>query len=455
MENRCTHIATTALVAITFTSVHVHAQLSYPLDSTVLAIDVVLDSSRVDIPWEILWGPDDRLWMTDGPMITRWDPVTDVVDTLLDRGYGNGLGMALHPDFPSTPIVMAVFDTGAYYGNTASICEVSRFTYDAINDTLVNETVLFNYYHAGEHAGGRMIFDTSGYVLLTTADYWLNGPDTLFSTNGKTLRFATDGSVPPDNPRADHTWTWGHRNPQGLARLPNGAVVNTEHGQMPFSNEINLLQRNEDHGYPYYDGTTCFLIPDTCNSTTYTYTHPIRTFSHPPAGCEFYTSNAIPEFQNKLITGILWHRGIMLFDFNAALDSVVGEEYLEGGAFDLMWRNRDIAIRPDGSFYLITNDRMDARIRWVHPDLSTPLPEISSLDHAARIWPNPTNDRLTVVAEGDATIALLDRQGRSLPVTMHRMGDRFLLDLATLPAGLYVIRVREDGTSRTARVVKR
>ncbi|MBP6699476.1 MAG: PQQ-dependent sugar dehydrogenase, partial [Flavobacteriales bacterium] len=250
-------------------------------------------------------------------------------------------------------------------------------------------------------------------------------------------------------------WTWGHRNPQGLAMLPNGAVVNTEHGQMPFSNEINLLHRNEDHGYPYYDGTTCFLIPDTCNSTTYTYTHPIRTFSHPPAGCEFYTSNAIPEFQNKLITGILWHRGIMLFDFNAALDSVVGEEYLEGGAFDLMWRNRDIAIRPDGSFYLITNDRMDARIRWVHPDPSTSSFEAAPQDHAVRMWPNPTSDRLTVMADGDATIELLDMQGRSTNIAMHRMGDRFLFDMAALPSGLYAVRVIQAGTSVTQRVVKR
>ena len=48
--------------------------------------------------------------------------------------------------------------------------------------------------------------------------------------------------------------------------LPNGAVVNTEHGQLPFSNEINLLQANEDHGYPYYDGNTCFIIPDPWHS---------------------------------------------------------------------------------------------------------------------------------------------------------------------------------------------
>lgn len=448
MLQRFTLIGALALVS------SVHAQLTYQLGNTTLLIDEVVDSSRVNIPWEILWGPDDRLWMTDGPLITRWDPVTDVIDTLLDRGYGNGLGMALHPDFPNTPIVMAVFDTSGYYGG-GQLCEVSRLTYDAINDTLVDETVLFTYYHAGEHAGGRMLFDTTGNVLLTTADYYFNGPDTLWSTNGKTLRFATDGSVPPGNPRADRTWTWGHRNPQGLAMLPNGAVVNSEHGQLFDSNEINLLQANEDHGYPCYDGNTCFIFPDTCTSTTYTFTHPIRNFTHPPAGCEFYTSDLIPELQGKLITGILWHTGLMLFTFNAELDTVTTEEYLSGGPFALMVRNRDIAIRPDGTFYLITNDRQDARIRWVHPDASTAVldPEVDGSE--LKTWPNPASDRITVSVPGanlNTQVELLDAQGRRVALAPQRMGERFLFDVASLSTGVYAVRVN-DG--RTVRVVKR
>ncbi len=316
-------------------AVQSEAQLTYQLGGTTLLIDEVVDSSRVDMPWEIIWGPDERLWMTDGPRIIRWDPLTDAIDTLLDRGHGNGLGMALHPDFPATPIVMAVFDTSQYYAGS-TWCEVSRFTYAVDDDSIGEEEVLFGYYHAGEHAGGRLLFDTTGHVLLTTADYQLNGPDTLFSPVGKTLRFATDGSVPPDNPRPDRTWTWGHRNPQGLAMLPNGAIVNSEHGQMFEGNEINLLQRNQDHGYPYYDGEACFLFPDTCASPTYAFTHPLWTFSHPPAGCEFYGSDAIPELHDKLITCVLWHRGLMAFGFNAALDSVVSEQYIDGGAFDAL-----------------------------------------------------------------------------------------------------------------------
>ena len=426
-----------------------NAQLTYALDSTTLLIDVVVDSDRVDAPWEILWGPDDRLWMTDGPRITRWDPLTDAIDTVYDRGRGNGLGMALHPDFPGTPVVMAVFDTGAYYASN-TWCDVVRLDYDAVNDTIASETVLFGYYHAGEHAGGRVLFDTSGHVLVTTADYWLNGPDTLFSPVGKTLRFAIDGSVPADNPRADRTWTWGHRNPQGLAMLPNGAVVNTEHGQMYQSNEINLIQRNEDHGYPSYDGTSCFLFPDTCASGTYTFVPPLRTFNHPPSGAEFYGHTAIPEFTGRLICTILWHRGLMTFGFNADLDSITSETYLEGGAFDDMVRNRDIAIRPDGSFYLITNDRQDARIRWVHPDLSTSVGTPLASSSTLLAWPVPARDHLIVAGAGQDPLALFDALGRPCPVSVQRMGERCLLDVQVLPPGTYSVRA---GT-RSTRFIK-
>lgn len=235
--------------------------------------------------------------------------------------------------------------------------------------------------------------------------------------------------------------------------LPNGAVVNSEHGQLFDSNEINLLQANEDHGYPCYDGNTCFIFPDTCTSTTYTFTHPIRNFTHPPSGCEFYTGSLIPELQGKLITGILWHTGLMLFTFNAELDTVTAEEYLSGGAFGFMVRNRDIAIRPDGTFYLITNDRQEARIRWVHPDLGASLAEAVVDPNALRAWPNPTSDKLFIdVPGGSNALQLFDAQGRSVPCMPQRMGDRYLIDLEALSAGAYVARTND---ARTVRWMKR
>ena len=130
--------------------------------------------------------------------------------------------------------------------------------------------------------------------------------------------------------------------------LPNGAVVNSEHGMAPWGNEINLIERNQYYGWPAYDGDQCSsIIPDSCTSPTFTYTHPLATFPSPPSGTEFYTSDLIPELQDKLITCVLWQRGLKLYTFTDDLDSITTQEYLEGGPFDVMWRNRDIAIRPD------------------------------------------------------------------------------------------------------------
>lgn len=449
---------TLALIIGLLTAPSARAQLTFQLDSTLLDIDVVLDSDRVNIPWEILWGPDDRLWMTDGPLITRWDPQTDVVDTLLDRGHGNGLGMALHPDLQNTPIVMAVFDTAEYYGG-GHLCEVSRFTYDQVNDTLVDENVLFTYYHAGEHAGGRLLFDTTGNVLLTTPDYYLNGPDTLFSTNGKTLRFSTDGSVPPGNPRPDLTWTWGHRNPQGLTMLPNGTIITSEHGMAPNSNEINRIRPDRYYGWPAYDGDLCSgIIPDSCASPAYAYEHALATFGQPPSGTAFYTSDAIPEFKGKLITCILWYTGLELFTFNSALDSITAQQYLTGGAFSDMVRNRDIALRPDGTFYLITNDRQDARIRWVHPEMSTSLASWPRATDGRRSYPNPVDERLTVIIPRAARCVQAhasDLQGRVVDLAFTRFGDRLLLATGSLPSGLYTLRLQFDGEVRSERFLKR
>ena len=239
--------------------------------------------------------------------------------------------------------------------------------------------------------------------------------------------------------------------------LPNGAIVNSEHGQLFDSNEINLIQRNEDHGYPYYDGNTCFIDPDTCASTTYTYTHPLWNFTHPPSGTEFYNDPLIPELEGKLITCILWHTGLMLFTFNTALDSITAEEYLSGGAFADMVRNRDIAIKPDGSFYLITNDRQDARIRWVHPDPSTGQVTNAVRNDAMRIWPNPTSDRITVAIAnmvGAASLELLDARGCPVAVSIFRMGDRFLMEIENVPSGLYAVRVQHDGRCDVQHMVK-
>lgn len=422
------------------------AQLTYQLDNTLLEINMVLDSSRVNIPWEILWGPDGRLWMTDGPLISRWDPLSDEVDTLLVRPYGNGLGMALHPEFPFTPWVYAVFDTSIYYGG-GQLCEVFRFEYDVLNDELINDTVLFSYPHAGEHAGGRLHFDGSGNILLTTADYWLQD-DTLGHLMGKVLRFTAEGGVPADNPTPDRTWTRGHRNPQGLATLPDGGIVVSEHG-MGGNNEINLILPDRNYGWAVFDGNDCtFIYPDSCTSPTYVVEAPLITFMEPPAGTEYYAHDAIPEFTNKLLTGILWWTGLKVFTFNSELDAIVEDEYLNEGAWTAMARIRDLAIHSDGSVYMITNDRQNPRIRRMRAAIPTAIDAPDGSSPSA--WPNPTKGLIHLVG-AEPPVQLLDMQGRSWDVPALNLSDRVLIDLSNLGNGTYIV---IDTSGRVDRLVK-
>jgi glucose/arabinose dehydrogenase len=437
----------TILIACTIPS---FAQLNYTLDSTTLVIEVALDSNRVDIPWEILWGPDDRLWMTDANRIIRWDPITDQLDTLAERPYGNGLGMALHPDFPNTPVVVAVFDTSFYYA-AGNLCELIRFEYDPIADVLINDTVLLEYPHFGEHSGGRVLFDSTETILLTTADYWLED-DTLDHKMGKVLRVALDGSVPPDNPTSDHTWTRGHRNPQGLTRLPNGNIIVSEHG-MP-SDELNLIQPGLNYGWPVWDGFGCTNIyPDSCLSSTYITEDPLTDFFTPPSGIEHYPYTAIPEFTDKAITCVLWQQGFSVFGFNSTYDQVMSIERWNGGAFNDLQRIRDIAIRPDGSFYLITNDRFDARIRHVRKDLSTALADMTISD--LRIHPNPAQDFVRISSERTAVLHatpyLIDITGKVYPVPFTYADEHWQLDIRKLKAGLYTVVMEDLDQIQTAR----
>ena len=430
-----------------------HAQLMYTLDSTTLQIEVVLDQDRVNIPWDILWGPDEKLWLTDGPRVIRWDPDTDLVDTLVERPYGNGLGMALHPDFPEVPFLFVVFDTGHYYAQSAR-CDLIRFEYDTESDRFLHDTILLSYFHAGEHSGGRLIFDTTNHLLLTTADYWPE-LDTTGFLQGKVLRMNSNGSIPIDHSTGDLTFSKGHRNPQGICLLPNGSVVVSEHGQSG-NNEINVIHKNQNYGWPVWDGLSCTLLfPDSCESTTYQNYPASALFDEPPAGIEFYMHTSIPEFTNTTLTGILWFTGIKIFKWNTQMDSIISQSYLSGDIWNDLGRIRDIAIRPDGSFYLITNDRQKARIRHVKPNITTKTKEIEKAPFI--VWPNPARDEIFIALAHHndvAEIQVFDAWGKVLTTQLAYHKNQIRVQIpAQSVAGLYFIRLIYQGKRYVEKVL--
>lgn len=114
------------------------------------------------------------------------------------------------------------------------------------------------YEDTHRHYGSRVAVGGDGKLYLTCGERGMRDvhPQTLATSPGKVHRFNPDGSVPEDNPfvgepgAVPSIWSWGHRNPQGLAVHPEtGAVWTHEHGPKG-GDEVNLPERGKNYGWP-------------------------------------------------------------------------------------------------------------------------------------------------------------------------------------------------------------
>lgn len=244
-------------------------------------------------PWEVIWGPDDQLWVTErtARRVIRVNPATGAVTPALtvDESYDPGeswheglLGLALHPDLLKNAgrdyvYIAFTYDADAGPGLTRRL-KVRRYTYDTAKSALRDPIdILTNLPAHDDHGGGRLAFGPDQKLYLTRGDNggnWLanycmpNRAQDLptaaeiaardWSTYiGKILRINLDGSIPADNPTINgvrsHIYTYGHRNPQGLKFGPTGLLYSSEHG--PGSDdELNLIVPGGNYGWPFIAG---------------------------------------------------------------------------------------------------------------------------------------------------------------------------------------------------------
>jgi PQQ-dependent dehydrogenase (s-GDH family) len=246
-------------------------------------------------PYEILWGPDNMLWVTErtGKRITRVNPTTGerkvavTIDEVLAPGGQDGL-MGLALDLGNNAVYTAYTYTDKslppYETRTPTspyrylYTKIVRFTYDRATETLVNPVTLISGLPAGnDHQAGRMKIGPDRKMYYTIGD---QGNDQLgnycvpiesqrlptqaelqaknyASYVGKTLRLNLDGTIPTDNPQIDgvrsHVFTYGHRNPQGIDFGPDGTLYESEHGPKT-DDEINILRAGANYGWPHVAG---------------------------------------------------------------------------------------------------------------------------------------------------------------------------------------------------------
>ncbi|MBD3420625.1 MAG: PQQ-dependent sugar dehydrogenase [Chitinivibrionales bacterium] len=323
-------------------------------------LDTATIVSNLDTPWEILWGPDDWIWFTERKgRISRVHPSTGELKILIDRipdvheqSESGLLGMALHPAFEAIPHVFVVYT----YRPSGSIVEkLVRFTYDG--DTLSDpHIILDNIRGAPNHNGSRLLFLPDTTLLMTTGDVTnQNLALDVHSLEGKILRLNPKGSIPADNPSsASLIWSYGHRNAQGLVRLPDGKIYSSEHGPNN-DDEVNLILKAGNYGWPQVHGYCDRSSEMTyCNQNTVVEPVAAWTPTLAVAGLDYYHHDAIPSLKNSLIMVTLKERDIRALKLNSARTQVVSQQTY----FDNAWgRLRDLCISPDGRIYIAVSNQ--------------------------------------------------------------------------------------------------
>jgi aldose sugar dehydrogenase len=410
------------------------------LGNTIVEISVALDSTHfqngyMSSPWDLHWGPDQKLWYTNKTTLCTYDPATQAVDTILSIPSGYIMAVATHGDFYNNPYVYLTIDTADYYGG-GQIIKLFRYDYSLAGDSLYNPEFILQWYHPGEHSGGRVIYGSDDKLYVSTAEYWV-GYDTLFSNSGKVLRINPDGTVPVDNPRGDYTFTYGHRNPQGIVQAPNGKLFVSEYGQQ--WDELNLLEVNKYYGWIIYDGISCLGNQDSCDYYDTTAVFPINVGMNPPSGIDYYDHPAIPEFKGlvQAVTGFV-SQGLIVYTMNAAYDSVLLKSYYLTQQYG---RVRDVCAASDGSVYFIAGDRSVPRVMNIRNPLFSAVGSANS-ETGFSISPNPASGEISIRlhSKNEGSLVITDLGGKNI-YSSRITSANFSLNAGRLAPGSYFITV--------------
>jgi len=311
----------------------------------------------LNFPWEILWGPDNFIWMTErGGIISRVDPNSGTVTPLLTinevlaQGEGGMLGMVLHPNFNTNPYLFVAYD----YSQSGSYKEkIVRYEYNA--GSLINPiTIISNINASNIHNGCRLVITPDLKLFISTGDASnTNDPQNTSVLNGKILRLNLDGTIPSDNPIPNNPiWTYGHRNPQGLV-FANNILYGSEHGP-DTDDEINIIEKGRNYGWPNVRG---FCDPggeqDFCSANNVK--EPIKAWTPTiaPSGLDYYNQDLIPQWKNSLLLCTLKDSRLIQMKLNDAHNIITATNEFYVNAYG---RLRDLCISPLGNVYFCTSN---------------------------------------------------------------------------------------------------
>ncbi|WP_299236367.1 PQQ-dependent sugar dehydrogenase [Natronomonas sp.] len=356
-------------------------------DADVVVTEAV---SGLSNPWGLAFLPDEsgmlvteqagRLLLVDveGGERTELAGVPEV----RARGQGGLLDVTTHPEFDSNRLVYLTYSVSGAGGSST---EVGRGRLDRDRERLVDFEPLYTarpFVDSDGHYGSRAVFDPEGYLYVSVGDRQFKnfGPEhvgqTVDDDLGSVLRLREDGSVPGSNPFVDDpeasgaVFTYGNRNPQGLAVHPEtGAVWETEYGERD-GDEINVLEAGANYGWPVADNS-CEYGSDEDVGVPHDEREDVRapvfgwpcgSGGFPPSGASFYDGDAVPEWRGDLFVAGTAKRSLAHFEVDGEAVTAVEPLLADRGQ-----RLRDVTVSPVSGHLYVAVDDDDAPVYRIAP----------------------------------------------------------------------------------------
>lgn len=313
--------------------------------------------------WDVAFAPDGRMFVTErvGNLLVYASAsagapqlANNAILGIHASGEAGLMSIELDPDFANNAFLYAC----------ASRDDEGQWRNQVLRYRVVGNAVVFDSYvirrgmvAAGNHDGCRVRFGPDGKLWVTMGDSGnTRNPQDPNALNGKVLRVNSDGTIPADNPvlpgatGRSAVYTWGNRNPQGLAFEPgSGRAFEIEHGDSTHD-EVNILVGGGNYGYPTYRGPVgkAGYVDPAWSSGGVT----LAT-----SGGEFLTGAQWGLWSGSLVVATLKEQDLRrfeLFDVTAREADVL---------FNNTWgRLRTPRLAPDGSLYLTTDNGSNDRI---------------------------------------------------------------------------------------------
>jgi glucose/arabinose dehydrogenase len=302
-------------------------------------------ATDTDIPWGLVTLPDGTIVYNrrDAHDIIHLNPGTGAKTTVgtvpnvqNTDGEGGLLGLAISRDFASDHWLYVMHTSPT--DNRIVRIKMENDKLNTGSEQVLVSGILRNKFHDG----GRLRFGPDGKLYASTGDAQ-NGDNAQNKNglNGKVLRLNPDGSVPSDNPFGNYVWSYGHRNPQGLAFDSQGRLWEQEFGNA-LMDETNLITKGGNYGWPACEGTS-----GTCNTSGFI--APKKTYPTADGSC-----SGIAIVRDVIY--VACERGQRMYRHTITGSDLTNSQQYFNGTYG---RLRTVEPAPDGGLWLSTTNNGD------------------------------------------------------------------------------------------------